>query len=385
MKRIFFLNSVVLLMFLLMACDDNGKNVSFGTEIEHKIESVVTKNLVFYGGKDPVPGAVVGIWMPGKGTYIKGFGYSDLSIKKPMDIHDKFRIGSNTKTFVMTVLLQLVDEGRLTLDDKLSKFDLGVTVPNAQNMTVRQLCNMTSGLFEAYDSPQFNEMELTPYTKITPQLMIEMAVLNPPNFAPGEKWGYSNTNYLLLGLIVEAVTGNRIENEIRDRLLTPNGLKNTSFPISDPGMPSPYSHGYTLDQEGDWVDETVLLNPSLTWAAGVMISDMNDIKKWVKEYVTGGTNGASTQTQRLTCVDTGSPNLKFGLGIGCTGGWFGYTGGIPGYNTAAYYLPSEDATVIVFINSQREKPKPGVANAIFHDITEILFPENIAFHGSAAK
>jgi D-alanyl-D-alanine carboxypeptidase len=384
MKRMVACYLIFLFIFLCTGCSGSDNSSSFSIETQQKIEAAVTSNLATYskenGGKEPVPGVVVGIWAPGRGTFVKGIGYADLSAKEPMDISDKFRVGSNTKTFVVTVLLQLVDERKLSLDDKLIKFDLGVDVPNSENITVRQLCNMTSGLFEVYDSPQLDDLDITPFTKFDPRQLVAMAVENPPYFPPGEDYHYSNTNYLLLGLIIEEVTGNRVENEIRDRLIIPLGLNNTSFPVNDPRMPEPYSHGYTIDKDGNWEDETVLLPPSLTWAAGVMISDMEDIKKWVKAYVTGSTNSASTQIERLKCVDTGRPNMKFGLGIGCTGGWFGYTGGIPGYNTAAYYLPSEDATIIAFVNSQVEKPEPGVANAIVRDISEILFPKNIAFY-----
>jgi len=380
MKRIVSYCLVAALFTLFCAaCGDKDHDASFSVETQKRIEAVVNSNLARYGGTDPVPGVVVGIWAPGRGFFVKGFGYADILKKEAMNVSDKFRVGSNTKTFVVTVLLQLVDEGKLSLDDKLSKFDLEVDVPNAENITVRQLCNMTSGLFEAYHSPQLDEMEITPYTKFDPRQLVAMAVQNPPDFSPGEKWGYSNTNYLLLGLIIEAVTGNKIENEISDRLLIPLALSNTSFPVDDPQMPEPHSHGYTLVDD-NWEDQTVLLHPSFTWAAGVMISDMTDMKKWVKEYVTGSTNSLTTQVERLTCVDTGRTNMKFGLGIGCTGGWYGYTGGIPGYNTAAYYLPSEDATIIVFVNSQAEEPGPGVANEIVHDITEIVFPNNIAFY-----
>jgi D-alanyl-D-alanine carboxypeptidase len=326
-----------------------------------------------------VPGAVVGVWVPGKGAFVKGIGFSDLPTKSPMTIADKFRVGSNTKTFVVSVLLQLVDEKKLSLDDKLSRFNLGVKVPNAENITVRQLCQMTSGLFDVYHAPELDKMEITPRTKLDPRKLVEIAVRHPPVFPPGKGWNYSNTNYLLLGLIIEAVTHNSIENEIRERLLVPLGLHSTSFPIDDPGMPSPFSHGYSLDKNGDWEDSTVLLPPSLSWAAGAMVSNMEDMKKWVKAYVTGRTNKEATQRERLNCVPTDKADLRFGLGVGCTGGWFGYTGGIPGYNTAAYYLPGKDATVIAFVNSQREEPFPGVANSIVRDITRILFPGSIAF------
>jgi D-alanyl-D-alanine carboxypeptidase len=348
-------------------------------EVQETLEAAVAKELKAYGGKAPIPGAVVGVWIPGKAPFVKAIGLSNISSETPMALDDKFRVGSNTKTFVVTVLLQLVDEKKLDLDDPLSKFNLGVKVPNAEHITVRQLCQMESGLLDVYHAPEMDKMDITVNSKFTPQELVAIAVKNPPLFAPGAKWNYSNTNYLLLGMIIEAVTKRSVADEIKDRLIVPLELKNTTFPLTDPAMPTPFSHGYALDKNGHWEDNTVSLSPSLTWAAGVMVSDMRDMKKWVKAYVTGATNSAATQKARLTCVPIGKEGLSFGLGIGCSGGWFGYTGGIPGYNTGAYYLPAKDATIIAFVNSQVEKPDPGVANSIVRDFTQILFPENVAF------
>jgi D-alanyl-D-alanine carboxypeptidase len=103
-----------------------------------------------------VPGAVIGVWVPGKGQFVKGIGYADLAKKKPLSTEDKFRIASNTKTFVVTVILQLVDEKKLSLDDTISqlnsRYHLGVSVPNEQTITLRMLANMTSGLAEYYNT-----------------------------------------------------------------------------------------------------------------------------------------------------------------------------------------------------------------------------------------
>src|SRR5215469_1495989 len=145
-------------------------------------------------------------------------------------------------------------------------------------------------------------------------------------------------------------------------------LGQTTFPITDRNMPAPYAHGYSLDAKKAWIDESTALPPSVSWAAGVMISDMADMKKWVKAYVTGTTNSAASQKARLTCLPTGTGNLAFGLGIGCSAGWYGYTGGITGYNTGAYYMPATGITIVAFVNSQVEQPFPGIANAIFRDL-----------------
>jgi D-alanyl-D-alanine carboxypeptidase len=208
---------------------------------------------------------------------------------------------------------------------------------------------------------------------------VTIAGKQPPLFAPGAKYNYSNTNWFLLGLIVEKVTHHTIETEIHNRLLAPVGLSQTSFPTTDWGMPAPYAHGYALNEKKQWIDQSAALAPSVSWAAGAMISDMADMKKWVKAYVTGTANSAATQKARLTCLPTGEGNLSFGLGIGCSAGWYGYTGGITGYNTGAYYMPDTGATIIVFVNSQVEKPFPGVANAMFRDIARIITPNNVPF------
>ncbi len=357
----------------LTACSGN----EFPTAIQTAIKAAVETNLAAYGAQSSVPGALVGIWAPKKGTYVKGFGYSNLTTRVAMNTANYFRVGSNTKTFVTTVLLQLVDEGKISLDDPVSKFDVGVTIPNGDNITIRELCNMTSGLFEAYHTSEFAAHPID--QAITPQQMVTWAVAYPPVFEPGSSWNYSNTNYLLLGMILESITGNPIQDEIRDRLLVPFGLDHTIFPTTDLGMPEPYAHGYMADDDESWEDATVLFHPSISWTAGVMISDMEDMKTWVKTYVTGVTNSTASQEERLTCVATDASYHRFGLAVECSGGWYGYTGSIAGYNTAVYYLTDEDATVIVFATTQKETPAPGVANAIFRDITKVVFPSNVAF------
>jgi D-alanyl-D-alanine carboxypeptidase len=347
--------------------------------IQNAIGIAVNKELAAYGGSQPVPGAVVGVWVPGRGEFARGFGYAHLATRSPMALDDRFRIGSNTKTFVATVLLQLVDERKLSLDDTIGQFNLGVHVPNEKRITLRQLAEMRSGIVDAYSIPAVQKQSDSWWTHQTPKQWVAIAAKEPPLFAPGAKYNYSNTNWFLLGLVIEKVTHDTIQNEIHRRILAPMSLGHTSFPTTNWGMPTPYAHGYSLNGKGQWSDESAVLAPSVSWAAGAMISDMGDMTRWVKAYVTGTTNGAASQRARLTCLPTGEGNLSFGLGIGCSAGWYGYTGGITGYNTGAYYMPAAGATIVVFVNSQREKPFPGVANAIFRDIAKIVTPKNVPF------
>ena len=347
--------------------------------VQNAISTAVEKELAAFGGPAPIPGAVIGVWVPGKGEFVKGFGYSNLSPRTAMALNDHFRIGSNTKTFVATVLLQLADEKKLKLDDTIAHFGLGVTVPNANKITLRELAEMRSGIIDMYAVPGVQKEPESVWASRTPRQWVDFAGKQPPLFAPGTKYNYSNTNWFILGLVIEKVTGDTIQHQIESRLLTPMGLTQTSFPTTDRTMPAPYAHGYELNDEKQWIDQSTALAPSVSWAAGVMVSDMADMKKWVKAYVTGTTNSAPSQKARLTCLPTGTGNLAFGLGIGCSAGWYGYTGGITGYNTGAYYMPATGITLIIFVNSQVEQPFPGVANAIFRDIAKIVTPRNVPF------
>jgi D-alanyl-D-alanine carboxypeptidase len=342
------------------------------------IAKAVATELKAYGGKTPVPGAVVGIWDPKLGTMFRGFGVADLAAGKPMSAGDKFRIGSNTKTFVVTVMLQLADEGKLSIDDTLNKFKLPVKVPNAGHITLRQLAEMRSGLLNFYSLPAFQAYDKPASVPFDVVAWMQKGLDKPALFPPGAKFNYSNTNYILLGMVIESVTHNSVASEIENRILKPLKLTNTSYPVTDPGMPPPYTHGYMLNAKGGWDDETVAFNPSVSGAAGVMISDAGDMRRWVKLYTTTGMVSAASQKARLSCIPVPGRNGGFGLGIGCSAGWLGYTGGITGYNTSAYYLPSHDATVIAFVNSQREEPgKPDVSQAILRAIARLLYPDNV--------
>lgn len=353
--------------------------VSVGSpKVQAAIAAAVEKERRIYGGHTPVPAVLVGVWDGAGRSYVHAFGYADLAERRPLAAADHFRIGSNTKTFVISVLLQLVDEGKLRLDDPLSRFSLGVKVPNARNITIREMCQMRSGLFEVYDAPEFSHMNMTRTTTFDSRTIVGWAVKQKPYFAPGKGYHYSNTNYLLLGLVIESVTKDTVGNEIHKRLLTPFHLTHTSYPATQ-AMPTPWAHGYGLTGRREWEDVSGTIPVSLMGAAGEMISDMDDMQRWVKLYVNGKTNGSATQRARMTCIPTGEGNLSFGLGIGCSAGWYGYTGGLPGYNTANYYFPATNTMIIAWVPFQANMPAPGVANSIFRHIARLMTPANVPF------
>ena len=352
--------------------------------IQRAIVAVVEKDRAIYGGHTPVPGVLVGVWDANGGSYVHGFGYADLATKRPLTIADHFRIGSNTKTFVASIILQLVREGKLRLDDPLSKFNIGLTIPNGANITIRQILDMRSGLFEAYEVPELSAMDVSGSTHFDPRQIIRWAVAQKPYFAPGQGYHYSNTGYLIAGLIIEAVTHDTLKHQIEQRLLVPFTLTQTSVPTTQ-AMPVPAALGYGLDAKKQWEDVGNHTPVSLMGAAGDMISDANDIRHWIKLFVNAKTGEPAGFSAVAQCK-TFDGNLGFGLGLACAGDdWYGYTGGLPGYNTAEYYSTKTGTTVLVWVDVQNGTPPPGVANAIFRAIAGIVDPGSHPFNTKSGK
>jgi D-alanyl-D-alanine carboxypeptidase len=375
--RLKLLRAVVAVVVVAIAPVAASAQVSVAQpSVQAAIGAAVEQVRKTYGGATPVPGILVGVWDQSGGSYLHGFGEADMATHRPMTPDDHFRIGSNTKTFVVSVLLQLVDEGKLRLDDPIGKFALGVTIPNAEHITVRQLCEMRSGLFEAYDTPELSKIDDATSMNFAPRTLIGWAVKQKPYFAPGSGYHYSNTNYLILGLLIEAITKDTVGDQIRKRLLAPFGLTQTFYPDTD-AMPDPWAHGYGLGKDGKWQDVSNTIPVSLTGAAGSMISDMDDMRRWVKLYVTGKTSGPATHRALMDCLPIGEGNVSFGLGLGCSAGWYGYTGGLPGYNTANYYFPARGITIVAWATVQADSPPPGVANALFKAIATIMTPDHV--------
>jgi D-alanyl-D-alanine carboxypeptidase len=345
--------------------------------IQSAIVAAVERDRRKYGGVTPIPGVLIGVWDRSGHGFTRAFGYADVAAKRPLTTNDHFRIGSNTKTFVVSVLLQLIEEKKLSLDDPLSHFSLGVNVPNGSNITVRELSNMRSGLFEAYDTPQFDHLQMRLPPNFDPRMLIRWAVEHKPYFAPNGGYRYSNTNYLLLGLIIEDVTKDTVGNQIRKRLIDPLQLTQTSYPSTD-AMPDPWTRGYGLNAKRNWEDVSNTVPVQFMGAAGEMVSNMADIKRWIKLYSLAKTGGPASYTPDSECKQVVG-NKKFGLAINCTAGWYGYTGGLPGYNTADYYYPAGDVTIVAWVTYQALQPPEGVATVIFRDIARIMTPSNVPF------
>ena len=323
------------------------------------------------------PGVIVGIWIPGEGAYVTAKGMADTAKQRPMRVDDRVRIGSITKTFTVTALLILCDEKKLALDDPVSKY--AAFVPNGPNITLRMLANMTSGLFNyTEDDPFVNKILGDPNHVWTPRQLVDVGLAHPPYFAPGTGFHYSNTNTVLLGMIIEQVTGKPIRQVFAEKLFKPLKLTQTVWPTTS-AMPTPFAHGYTMQTlDGKEADAT-FRDPSWAFTAGALISTLHDLRIWGDSYTTGSLISPAMQKERTTwlAVPPNTPERAYGLGIGIDHSWLGHTGELPGYNSSANYLPARKATVVVLVNSDIPAAKANPAPQIFKALTAVLTPGNV--------
>src|SRR5215471_5941360 len=191
-----------------------------------------------------IPGALVYVDGPGQGSWATGLGISNLATRAPMQVNDSMRIGSFTKTMTATVILQLVDQHKLGLNAPVSKYQ--PEVPNGKNITIRELLNMTSGLFDYTGDEGFQQAVFANPSKAwQPSELLAIAFKHPPYFAPGKGWHYDNTNYILLGLIMQQLTHLPAAQALQRYLFGPLGMHQTSLPpLSSSAIPDPQTQGY---------------------------------------------------------------------------------------------------------------------------------------------
>ncbi|MFJ5712072.1 serine hydrolase domain-containing protein [Streptomyces sp. NPDC093105] len=322
-----------------------------------------------------IPGLVVGIWMPGQGCYVRATGVADKRTGEPMSADGYVRIGSETKTFTVTALLRLVDEGKVGLDDPIDAYVRGV--PNGHRITLRHLAGMRSGLFPYTSDPDFvRDLLSAPKRPFNPWEVLSYGYRHANTFAPGATFQYSNSNLVLLGLVVEKVTGRRLADVLHEDVVRPAGLRHTFLP-KGAEFPLPHARGYTDQTLDGTVADATDWNPSWAWSAGAMISDLDDLRRWAPVLATGKLLSPATQAQRLKTLPTGFPGTSYGLGILDTNGWIGHNGSLPGYETVTVYLPSQRATLVLMLNTDSlsggQEPSTLVARAV----TGVITPKNV--------
>jgi D-alanyl-D-alanine carboxypeptidase len=340
---------------------------AFPPEVQLQLEHVVETALA----ETYTPGALVGVWVPGRGTWTMAAGIGDLATAAPMTLADHFRIASTTKTFTATVVLQLVEEGRLALDDRLGHFITGI--PNGEAITIRQLLGMSAGIYNfIYDPLIAVDYVADPLLPFSPEQVVEIVRAHGvADFPPDAEVRYSDTNYVLLGLIIEQVTGRSVAAEITDRIILPLGLTGTSYPET-PEMPAPYAHGYLGEQPGEPLRDVTRSTPAVAAAAGAMISTVADLKTWADALATGTLLSPALQAERLRFRRFAQWPLSYGLGILEGYGFLGHSGGIFGYSSWMLYDPDTRATLVMVTN--RASTEGGTVNPILDGILRLLFP-----------
>ena len=329
---------------------------------------------------DGVPGVII---MTRRGQQVSNVvaGLADKATGQPMQPQDKVRIGSITKTFVATVVLQLAAERRLSLNDSVQKWLPGVITGHGYHpaqITIRQLLQQTSGIQDYTSAPGFlTEANLAKTWQ--PQQLVDIALRLGP---PVHGWLYSDTNYILLGMIIQKVTGRSPVTEISRRILVPLGLHDTSFPLTSKQIPAPYAHGYYGS-----LDVTNLVSPSIAWTAGAMISTVDDVARFYRALLDGRLLPPAQQRELLATIpvnDTGELFAEhYGLGIysvqlSCGTAW-GHDGGIIGFKTFAYTSPDGNRQAVIVYNDYKKSvpPPAGTGTAAFQrDVkkaTEIAF------------
>lgn len=279
---------------------------------------------------------------------------------------DHTRVGSLTKTMTATIVLQLAQEGLLSLDEPISRYVPDLPNPEA---TISQVLDMTSGIPSYTLDPDITDAYLArPWQEWTPEQLLDGVRSLPAQFPPGTGWQYSNSNYVALGVMIEKVTGKPVADVFQERIFGPLGMTSSSFPMDDT-IPAPYLAGVTAQgAEAGQTRDATRWSPSFAFTAGQVVSTMDDLERWAHALFTGeGVLDPATQRLRHDSILTWPPpntaTTGYGYGIGNREGWWGHDGDIPGYTTSLVHNYQTDTTIIVIVNSDIPDGETGVAPA----------------------
>jgi D-alanyl-D-alanine carboxypeptidase len=317
---------------------------------------VVQRNLESLVRDDGYPAALASV--RDRRGHIRNYtaGLGDLTTKEPVPVDGYVRIGSNTKTFTSVVVLQLVGEGKVNLDAPIETYLPGLIRGDGidgHNITVRQLLQHTTGL------PNYTDVFANGYLPyqhnyVEPRQMLDLALAQKAHFAPGTKFEYSNTNYVIAGLLIEKVTGRPLVEEITNRVINKLGLRHTYFPnVGDQTIREPHPEGYYRDDPSKPLTDVTVQDPSFGWAAGQMISTPSDLNRFFGAILAGKILQPAQLKEMRTTVDASAlgTGVRYGLGLvstplSCGGLSWGHGGDIPGYSTTNAVTDDGRATTI---------------------------------------
>lgn len=302
------------------------------------------------------PAVLASVTEPGGDRLDLTAGTGDIAAGEKPPVDGQVRVASNTKMFVATVVMQLVEEGTIELDAPIGTYLPGLIVGDGVDgtrITVHQLLQQTTGLPEYADQIAADVFGAQ-HRYVSPRDMLDIALTQPAGFAPGEQWEYSNTNYLVLGLMVEAMTDRAIGQQIDERILSPLGLEHTYFPA--PGeweLRGEHPRGYHADATGE-LQEITDLDTSFAWSAGALVSTPSELNTFMIKLLNGELVSAESLAAMQASVPAGDelrPEAAYGLGLqshrlSCGGIAWGHGGDVPGTQTRNAVGPDGTAVTI---------------------------------------
>ncbi len=329
-------------------------------------------------------GAAGAIWMGDK-TWKRSAGYANLEQKTPYDPAANVRIASITKSIVATAVLQLVDGGALALTDHLEKFVPGIT--NGTSITVENLLDMTAGVYEFTENADFNtRWYANPTMPWTFADTLALIKANKPLFAPGTDIFYADSNYVLLGEILEKVTGQSASKVVADNVVKKLGLTATFWPVGN-SVPDPHPTAYVptgldpanpnkpFDNAASPPAIFNEVNPAVPAGSGAMISRLDDLHVWGKELGAGSLLKPETQARRLKARRFNGVKINIGYGMGCerVGGFVGHNGAIYGYTSVVFAYPPADLVLAAVGNESNNNTTPTTTFA--YQFIQKYFPD----------
>jgi D-alanyl-D-alanine carboxypeptidase len=332
---------------------------------QEALQQVLDDTVAEYG----VPGAAVGVWVPGQGSWTTAVGLADVESDTAASTDMQWPLRSVTKSFTVTLILQLVDEGEISLDDTIDGFVDGVTA--GDQITLRELAYMSSGNAD-YTNDSFLEAFSADPTKIfTLDELNGFMLSEPAQFAPGTQHVYTNANTNLLGAVVEDVTGQPFADVVQERIFDPLQLANTRYTLDVADWEEPHPIGYVLE---DGEPSPQPDNLSIFGPAGSMLATIDDMRVWGIALATGALLAPETQAERIegSPLEVGPPYDIYALGIGETDGWWGHNGEGLGFTAAVFHNPDTAATIAVFMNLSNVEPKAHPADQLFRRLAAAL-------------
>lgn len=359
-----------ILSFLLVSCGDDNGVVDENQTIYDNLDAVCDSVL----NQTNITGIVAAVWAPDQEIeYIFTDGIANIETQEMMSENFYFRIGSNTKTMVVTRVLQLVDEGKISLDETFDRFF--PNFPKSDSVTIEMLANMTSGIVDYMDTDAFNyEMDNNPTRVWTKDELIDLVRQEDYLFQPGDQFMYCNTNTQILGRIIEMVTGHALENEINQYIFSPLGLSSTTFPVSGTQMPDPHPKGYFIgDYDPEYPEFSEHFDISWAQAAGCAISNIYDLKQIVIAMNNGFYLSDSLQEMRINNRVAVNSFVDYAIGGFYFYGYFGHGGDIAGFSSAMFHSMEKNCTIILWYNSLLDEVRPMHQVLLFD---EIIFGEH---------